>query len=160
MKSIKSINGLMKYLRDHHKINIKGTSDKQHLKSVGYFHGYKGYRYIKKPSNKLSFNSFNEIMAIIDFDNKLKSLLYSQVMFIETAIKSYALEIILQEGKTENFSDIYTNLMTDYKSYSSQSSGGNHPFYHTLFLVCPWHFHFVSILYIVGCEFKSQREYP
>lgn len=121
MKSIKSINGLMKYLRDHHKINIKGTSDKQHLKSVGYFHGYKGYRYIKKPSNKLSFNSFNEIMAIIDFDNKLKSLLYSQVMFIETAIKSYALEIILQEGKTENFSDIYTNLMTDYKSYSSQS---------------------------------------
>ena len=36
-------------------------------------------------------------------------------------IKSYALEIIIQEGKTENFSEIYANLMTDYKSYSNQS---------------------------------------
>ena len=61
-------------------------------------------------------------MAIINFDNKLKALLYTQVMFIETALKSYALEIILQEGKTENFSEIYSNLMTNYKSYSSQST--------------------------------------
>ena len=61
-------------------------------------------------------------MAIIDFDNKVKALLYPQVMFIETALKSYALEIIIQEGKTENFSEIYTDLMTDYKSYSNQSS--------------------------------------
>ena len=42
-------------------------------------------------------------------------------MFIETALKSYALEIIIQNGKTENFSQIYANLMTDYKSYSNQS---------------------------------------
>ena len=121
MGQMKSINGLMKYLREKHNIDINGSLDKQHLKSVGYYHGYKGYRYIKKPSNKLSFSNFNEIMAVIDFDNKLKALLYPQVMFIETAIKSYALEIIIQEGKTENFSEIYTNLMTDYKSYSNQS---------------------------------------
>ena len=60
-------------------------------------------------------------MAIIDFDNKVKALLYPQVMFIETALKSYALEIIVQEGETEIFSEIYTSLMTDYKSYSNQS---------------------------------------
>ena len=111
----------MKYLREKHNIDINGSLDKQHLKSVGYYHGYKGYRYIKRPSNKLNFNNFDEVMAIIEFDNKIKALLYSQVMFIETAIKSYALEIIIQEGKTENFSEIYTNLMTDYKSYSNQS---------------------------------------
>ena len=121
MGHVKSINGLMKYLREKHKIDIKGSLDKQHLKSVGYFHGYKGYRYIKKASNKLNFNNFDEIMAIIDFDNKLKALLYPQVMFIETAMKSYALEIIILEGKTEIFSEIYSNLMTDYKSYSNQS---------------------------------------
>lgn len=121
MRQVKSINGLMKYLREKHYIDIKGSLDKQHLKSVGYYHGYKGYRYIKKPSNKLNFSNFNEVMAIIDFDNKVKALLYPQVMFIETAIKSYALEIIIQEGKTENFSEIYSNLMTDYKSYSNQS---------------------------------------
>lgn len=121
MSNIKSINGLMKYLREKHNIAIGGSLDKQHLKSVGYFHGYKGYRYIKKPSNRLKFTQFNEVMAIIDFDNKVKALLYPQVMFIETALKSYALEIIVQEGKTEIFSEIYTSLMTDYKSYSNQS---------------------------------------
>lgn len=122
MNQIKSINGLMKYLREKHNMLIQGSLDKQHLKSVGYYHGYKGYRYIKKPSNKLNFKTFDEVMAIIDFDNKVKALLYPQVMFIETAIKSYALEIIIHEGKTENFSEIYTNLMTDYKSYSNQSN--------------------------------------
>lgn len=42
-------------------------------------------------------------------------------MFVETAIKSYSLEIIIQEGKTENFSEIYSNLMIDYKNCSNQS---------------------------------------
>lgn len=110
----------MKYLRETHNININGSADKQHLKSVGYYHGYKGYRYIKKPANQIQFNKFDEIMAIIDFDNKLKALLYPQIMFIETALKSYALEIIIQEGKTDNFNTIYNNLMTDYKSYKNQ----------------------------------------
>lgn len=121
MSNIKSINGLMKYLRDKHNIAIGGSLDKQNLKSVGYFHGYKGYRYIKKPSNKINFTEFNELMAIIDFDNKVKALLYPQVMFIETALKSYALEMIIQEGKTESFSEIYSKIMTGYKSYQTQS---------------------------------------
>ena len=121
MNNIKSINGLMKYLREKHHIQIKGSNHKKQLKNVGYYHGYKGYRYIKKPNNRIKFNNFDEILSIIDFDNKVKALLYPQVMFIETAIKSYALEIIIQNGKTENFSQIYANLMTDYKSYSNQS---------------------------------------
>ena len=122
MNQVKSINGLMKYLRKKQGMNIGGSLDKEHLKSIGYYHGYKGYRYIKKPTNKLKFNDFNELMAIIDFDNKLKTLLYPQVMFIETAIKSYALEIIIKEGKTDNFNEIYANLMTDYKTYKIQNS--------------------------------------
>lgn len=118
MANIKSINGLMKYLRKEHHIQIEGSYDKKRLKNIGYYHGYKGYRYIRKPTNKINFDNFNELMAIIEFDNKVKALLYPQVMFIETALKSYALEIIIQEGKTENFSEIYSNLMTDYKSYN------------------------------------------
>lgn len=117
MNHIKSINGLMKYLREKHHMKIGGTNDKRKLKNVGYYHGYKGYRYIKNPNNKINFNSFDELMAIIEFDNKVKALLYPQVMFIETALKSYALEVIIQKGKTESFSEIYANLMTDYKLY-------------------------------------------
>ena len=118
MNNIKSINGLMKYLREKHNMSIEGSYDKKRLKNIGYYHGYKGYRYIKKPTNRVEFSEFDELVAVIEFDNKVKSLLYPQVMFIETAIKSYALEIIIKEGKSENFSDVYSNLMTDYKSYN------------------------------------------
>ena len=117
MDCIKSINGLMKYLREKHHMQIGGSKDKRKLKSIGYYHGYKGYRYIKNPNNKINFNNFEELMAVIEFDNKVKALLYPQVMFIETALKSYALEVIIQEGKTVSFSEIYANLMTDYKSH-------------------------------------------
>lgn len=118
MSNIKSMNGLMKYLREEHNMKIGGSYDKKRLKNIGYYHGYKGYRYIRKPTNKINFDNFNELISIIEFDNKVKALLYPQVMFIETALKSYALEIIIKESKTENFSEIYSNLMTDYKSYN------------------------------------------
>lgn len=120
MSNIKSINGLMKYLREKHSMQIGGSYDKKRLKNIGYYHGYKGYRYIKKANNKIKFNNFNELMSIIEFDNRVKALLYPQVMFIETALKSYALEIIIKEGRTENFSEIYSNLMTDYKLYNEE----------------------------------------
>lgn len=117
MGNTKSINGLMKYLREEHNMQIGGSNDKKRLKNIGYYHGYKGYRYIKNPNNKINFRNFNELISIIEFDSKLKALLYPQVMFIETALKSYALEIIIQEGKTKSFSEVYSKLMVDYKSY-------------------------------------------
>ena len=120
--NIKTINGLMKYLRNTHKIKIDGSSDKLKLKNIGYYHGYKGYRYIKKPSNRIKFSSFDELLSIIDFDSKVKAILYPQVMFIETALKSYVLEMIIQKGKTESFSEIYSKIMTAYKSYPTQSN--------------------------------------
>ena len=59
-KKVLSINGLMKHMRDKHNINIGGTPDKVKLRNIGYFHGYKGYRFIKNTSNKLTFNNFDE----------------------------------------------------------------------------------------------------
>ena len=49
-KKPKSINSLMAYLRDVKKIDINGTNDKKNLRYMGYFHGYKGYRYHNNPS--------------------------------------------------------------------------------------------------------------
>ncbi len=48
---------------------------------------------------------------------KLKSLFYPKIMFIETALKNYVLEVVLDEGKSESFHVIYANLLTDYKKY-------------------------------------------
>ena len=44
-KKPKSINALMAYMRDVKGINISGSGDKKKLRYMGYFHGYKGYRY-------------------------------------------------------------------------------------------------------------------
>ena len=123
MNKVKTINGLMKYLRETHNVIIEGSNSKQKLMSIGYFHGYKGYRYIKNPNNKLIFSEFNELLAIIEFDNKLKSLLYPQIMFIETAIKSYILETIIQETNSESFSEIYSKLMIGYKEFKKEPEG-------------------------------------
>ena len=38
----KSIDGLMRYLRDKKGISISGSSQKRKLMNMGYYHGYKG----------------------------------------------------------------------------------------------------------------------
>ena len=68
MAKVKSIDGLMKYLRDHHKIKISGSSQKRKLRNIGYYHGYKGYRFINSPLNKINFTDFSEVVAVHDFD--------------------------------------------------------------------------------------------
>ena len=113
----KSIDGLMRYLRDVKGIKIHGSSQKRKLRNIGYYHGYKGYRYINSPSRKISYSDFNQIMAIYEFDMRLKAILYTQIMSIETAIKNYVLEIILKMSKSGNFNDIYHNLLNGYKGF-------------------------------------------
>ena len=92
----KSTDALMRHLRNNG-ISISGTSQKQQLINTGYFHGYKGYRFFVSSSNRLPFTSYNEINATIQYDTKLKSLLYGKMMFIETALKNIALNTIMTE---------------------------------------------------------------
>ncbi len=114
----KSINSLMAYMRDEKGIHIKGSLQKRKLRAMGYFHGYKGYRYCNTPNNLFLYQSFNEIQAVYDFDMRLKSMFYPQIMFIETAIKNYSLEIILNEAGSSRFADVYNKLLNDYKRHS------------------------------------------
>lgn len=121
MKYVKTIDALMKYLRETHNMNIGGSAQKRKLRNLGYYHGYKGYRFIKTPNNKISFTDFDELMAIANFDIRLKTLIYPQIMFIETALKNYVLEQILLKSKTDNFNKIYNEILTDYRAYKSDS---------------------------------------
>ena len=115
MAKVKSTDSLMKYLRDKHNINIQGSSHKRKLRNIGYYHGYKGYRFILTPGQKIAFTDFNQVLAVNTFDMDLKSLFYPHIMFIETAVKNYVLEVVLKHGNTECFNDIYENLLTYYK---------------------------------------------
>lgn len=113
----KSVDGLMRYLRDIKGIKINGSAQKRKLRNIGYYHGFKGYRYINTPSRAINYSDFNQLMAVYDFDMRLKALLYPQIMFIETAIKNYVLEIILEKSKSGSFNDIYHNMLNGYKSF-------------------------------------------
>lgn len=121
-KKVLSINGLMKHMRDKHNINIGGTPDKVKLRNIGYFHGYKGYRFIKNTSNKLTFNNFDEIVVFYDFDIELKGIFYPLIMFIETALKNYVLESLFKYSKTGNFYEIFNEKLTYYNKYPIGSS--------------------------------------
>lgn len=121
----KSINSLMAYMRDDKKIDISGSLQKKKLRNMGYYHGYKGYRYCNSPNAILPYKSFNELQAVYDFDMKLKSIFYPQIMFLETTIKNYSLEIILDEAKSKRFADVYAKLLNDYKSYPVGSKSYN-----------------------------------
>jgi abortive infection bacteriophage resistance protein len=115
----KSTDGLMRYLRDEKGIAIGGSAQKRKLMNMGYYHGYKGYRYIHNPQNKVPYTDFSELVSVYEFDSQLKALFYPQVMFIETALKNYVLDTIVSLTKSENFVTIYNALLDNYKMFST-----------------------------------------
>jgi len=108
----------MRHLRQNG-ISIKGSIQKRQLRNTGYFHGYKGYRFFQHSQNRLPFVSYREIYATIQYDSILKSLLYSKIMFIETAMKNLALESILNKAKSESIQDMLDKTVISYNNASS-----------------------------------------
>lgn len=53
----KSINALMAYMRNEKCIDINGSVQKRKLRYIGYFHGYKGYRYFYNPSRRITIQN-------------------------------------------------------------------------------------------------------
>ena len=76
-----SINQLMKYLRTHHHIAVK-SNQAQALRNMGYYHGFKGYRFIRTPNQRIAFSSLDEVIALNKFDMQLKAIFYPKVMFM------------------------------------------------------------------------------
>ena len=113
---VKTINSLMKYLRDKKGISIQGSAQKRKLKNIGYYHGYKGYRFVNKPKNLIKYSDFNELLCVYEFDMQIKSLIYPQIMFLETAFKNYALDNIIRMTDSDRFADAYSKAMLEYKN--------------------------------------------
>ena len=106
----KTTDDLMKHLNDNG-VAISGNTEKQQLINTGYFHGYKGYRFFNTAGNRLPFISYQEVYATIQYDSALKSLLYSKMMFIETAVKNISLESILVNANSESIQMMYDKVV-------------------------------------------------
>ncbi len=107
----------MSYMQENKGIQISGSIQEKQLRYMGYFHGYKGYRYCNAPNSLLPYTNFNELQSVYDFDMQIKAIFYPQIMFLETTIKNYALEEILNKTKSKRFADVYSLLLNDYKTF-------------------------------------------
>lgn len=117
----KTASELMKLLRDKHNIDISGSEHQEALLKMGYFHGFKGYRYLQKPENQIPYTHFDEVISVYQFDMKLKSLYYPQLMFIETALKNVTLDTIISKGSAD-FEDVFRNQLNDYERHERGTS--------------------------------------
>ena len=118
-KSPKTINGLMKHLRENNNISIKNSKQKNQLINQGYYHGYKAYRFYKTSNQRLPLKDYEEINQTIIYDSRLKALMYDKIMFIETALKNIALDVIINELHTDNINVLYEKGVTSYKNSPS-----------------------------------------
>jgi abortive infection bacteriophage resistance protein len=116
----KTLNALMKHLRVSG-IAIGGSAQKRKLKNIGYYHGYKGYRFAGKAANRLPLTNFSQVAALYDFDMQLKTLFYPRVMAIETALKNYTLEAVLSDSGSSSMDVIFHKCLTGYKGRSGNA---------------------------------------
>lgn len=61
----------------------------------------------------MPFTSYKEVYATIQYDTALKSLFYSKMMFIETAVKNIALEGILAKANSESIQAMYDKVLKE-----------------------------------------------
>jgi len=117
----KNTDGLMRHLRSRG-IQISGSAQKRQLINTGYFHGYKGYRFYKKSANRIPFTSYEELYATIQYDTKLKALLYAKIMYVETAVKNISLNCVLKKVGTENIQDMLDRIVSGYRNAPTGSN--------------------------------------
>lgn len=118
-KNGKTINGLMKHIRNEHNISISGSKDKKDLLSMGYYHGYKAYKFLITENNKFKIEDFKEIKAIYNFDNSIKAILYSPTMKLETTLKNYAIDQVVR-NKNPDINSIFATCLDHYKEAKNQ----------------------------------------
>lgn len=109
------INGLIEYLKREKNIEVS-EKHQYALMNMGYYHGYKGYRYIQSPQNRIPYTEFEQLAAIYEFDSKVKALFYPCVMTIETALKNHVLEVVVSQAHSDSFADVYNMLLNTYKT--------------------------------------------
>lgn len=113
-----SIEDLKEHLAAKHNISVDQNQEKD-LRNIGYYHGYKGYRFVRKANNPINFTNFSQVVALNNFDMQLKGLFYPNLMFIENALKNYVLDATLSDSQSEKLQDIYNRTLTYYKEFKA-----------------------------------------
>jgi len=108
--SPKTIDELMERLNSKG-IYTNGDEHRQVLRNMGYYHGYKGYRYYGRVEDTLQYDDFEQLEAVYEFDKRIKRLLYRWVVFLETALKNFTLEVVVEGARSESFEAICKSVL-------------------------------------------------
>ena len=119
---MKTLNGLMKHLRNKG-VDTHGSTHKRKMKNYGYYHGYKSHRFAGTAANGLNITNFDEIIALNEFDMSVKALLYPCVMFVETALKNYTLEAVLEDAHSSSLDDVFSRTLAAYRDHPKRTRG-------------------------------------
>lgn len=117
-KEYNSIRTLMRHLRNNKNISIKGSEQKKQLEVIGYYHSYKGYRFIRDRRDLLSFNNFGDLYELVKFEYKLKELFYPVLMKIETGLKNIVIENTIAQAHNNYFDKIVNKCIDSNKKLS------------------------------------------
>jgi len=101
----------MRHVRSTSGMTIAGATHKRALARIGYFHGYKGYRFSGSATRRIPYSNFDELRAVFYFDGALKATLYPVLMNLEMAMKNLALVEILKAADSSRLNDVYARLM-------------------------------------------------
>ncbi|MDR3189928.1 MAG: Abi family protein [Lactobacillaceae bacterium] len=106
----------MRHIRNDHNIEISGSQAKRDLLEMGYYHGYKAYRFYKTPNNPFKLTSFKQVVAIYEFDNALKKAFYQPIMKFETTMKNVVLDHLVSGSKdTIYLSQVFEQHLDGYR---------------------------------------------
>lgn len=119
-QSYKTLNALMRHIRESTGISIEGGADKLALAQMGYFHGYKGYRYSGTTAKRIPYGEFRELRAVMEFDSGLKALFYPVLMRLEMMMENLALVEMLDAAQSSSLVDVYATLMPGTKRENKQ----------------------------------------
>ncbi len=113
MAQPKTIDLLIQHLRDDCNINISGSLQERQLINYGYYHGYKGYRFVRRAVDRIPYTDFSQIVAVIEFDSALKVALYPELMYLESAIKSIVCNATIKDCADASFEYVFREKMND-----------------------------------------------
>ena len=116
----RTIDDLMEHLRNSG-IDIKGNKEKKQLINYGYYHGYKGYRCFQSSfsGTPIPFTKFEEIVATIEYDTELKTILYPKLMFVETALESVTCQKIVEITGSTTFNSMMNSAIENFNRCDS-----------------------------------------
>lgn len=117
----KSIDALMRHIRNDHNVSINGGKNKKSLMNIGYYHGYKRYRFIKSTKNIQNFDDFSQITAIYSFDFEIKRIFYPMIILVETSMKNRTIDAVVTRQNSD-IESIYKTKLTDYLDYDRNSN--------------------------------------